>query len=572
MQTNPNTSSVHILLIEDNDADAYLIEETLTDVSRERFVISHVTSVEAAESHYTTGVFNVLLLDLSLPGVSGMEAVEKVRKDQPNTPIIVMTGSDDEEKAMAAMQRGVQDYLVKGRYSNEVLPRAIRYSIERKRFENKVIELAHFDQITGLINRELFNGRLEDAIHRASSGAMPLAVMLVSLRRFKDVTATLGYEAGDQLLKAVAVRLKENLQWQSAIARLKGDEFILLVTGADAAFSQLPECAHRIMEALSSGFEIAGQFIRVGCSIGVTTYPECGKNGSDLVKHADIALHRAKQSSKDEFQFFTQKLNEELLERIFIEKELRTALREQQMIPYYQPIIDLTNDRVCGVETLLRWQHPTKGMIAPSTFIPVAERSDLILDISEYVMQQACDNYRLWKHTIEQPFYVAINLSTKDFQRKDFTDRLNRILSHAGMNPKHVALEITEGTLMEDSAKTIEALKNCRSMGASIFVDDFGTGYSSLSYLSILPLDILKIDRSFVNDITTNPHNRLIATSTINLAQGLGLKIVAEGIETREQKELLTNLGCDKAQGYYFAKPMPVAELAHWLADYKSVA
>jgi len=564
------TLPIHILLIEDSEGDSFLIQEALTDCTNGKFIVVHAPTVEDAEKEYVARVFDVLLLDMNLPGLSGLEAVEKVRKDQPGIPIIVMTGMDDEERALSAMQRGVQDYLVKGNYTNEVLPRSIRYAIERQRFENKVIQLIHFDQVTGLINREVFLERLEGAISLASQNNMPLAVLLINLKQFKDVNATLGHDTGNKLLKTVATRLREYILPHDAIARLEGDEFIVMVAGNQAIPENLTHFAQGIIDTIRTPFEVDGQSINIGCNIGVATYPSCGKDGTELMKHADIALHRAKQSSKDEFHFYTQKLNEELMERILIEKELRIALKERALSAWYQPIIDMRTNRVCGVETLLRWQHPTRGFIPPSTFIPIAEKTDLIMEISEYVMNAACTDYAVWENLVQQPFYVAINLSTKDLQKTNFPDRLNNILQKTKMNPKHIALEITEGSLMEDPKQTITALQQCRQAGAAIFVDDFGTGYSSLSYLSLLPLDVLKIDQSFVRDILTNKHNRMIANSTINLAHGLGLHVVAEGIETTGQLELLKMIGCDKAQGFHFAKPMPISELLEWLTGYHS--
>jgi diguanylate cyclase (GGDEF)-like protein len=568
----PSLSPISILLVEDNKGDALLIEEALEDAAPKAFLVSHASTLEMAEPQYRQQEFNVLLLDLNLPGVSGMEAVEKLRADLPTTPIIVMTGLDDEKRALGTMQRGAQDYIVKGQYGNNILPRVIRYAIERKRFETRVIELVHFDQITGLINREVFLDRLEGVISLANQNVMPLAVMLLSLRRFKDVTATLGHEVGNKLLKAVAVRLKECLMRQDAIARLEGDEFILLIAGQLASPESLAGFCQQIIEAIERPFEINDHSVRIGCSIGVATYPSCGKDAIELAKHADISLHRARQNVKNTFLFYTQTLNQELNERITLEKELQAAIKRQELLAYYQPIVDLKSNRICGVETLMRWKHAEKGFIPPNVFIPLAEKSELILEISDYVMKQACKDFLSWKDLIASPFYVAVNLSARDFQQKDFVERLGHMLKATGMNPKDLALEVTEGTLMENPQQAIGTLTACRALGAAIFVDDFGTGYSSLSYLSKLPLDILKIDRSFVADITTNGHNLLIATATINLAHALNLKVVAEGIETKEQKELLSILGCDKAQGYYFAKPMPASELVAWLGRDSAVA
>ena len=564
-QTAP--SSVNILIIEDNEGDAFLIQSMLEKGSSLTFSVLHVPTLEHAEPEYKNKAFNVLLLDLNLPGTTGMEAIEKVRRDLPGMPLIVMTGLDDEGKALGAIQRGAQDYIVKGRYENNILPRAIRYAIERKEFENKVIELAHFDHITGLINRNMFMEELEGAIIRSKQDDSDLAVLLLSLRRFRDVTATLGPDAGDTLLKEVGGQLKSCLPHKDRIARLEGDEFAILVTGRLASPESLVELSAQLLEAIEQPFEIEGEQVQIGGSIGIATYPACGEDRKELISHAETALHRARQSSSNVFQFYTEKLNEELSGRITLEKELRQAIWEKQLVTHYQPIVDLKTGLPYGIETLVRWQHPEKGMIPPNVFIPLAEKSDLIMSISKQIMQMACEDFRDWKDSLE---YVALNFSTRDFQQKDFSQHLKAMCKQLDMNPKQLALEVTEGALMEDPKQAIQTLHECRRMGTSIFIDDFGTGYSSLSYLSKLPLDILKIDRSFVADMLTNGHNLIIVTATINLAHALGFKVVAEGVETKEQSDLLRMIGCDKAQGYYFAKPMPRDALTSWLKTYKA--
>lgn len=557
------TSALSILIIEDNEGDAFLIRELLEGAASPAFSIQHSPTLEEAEPHYKTKPFSILLLDLNLPGTTGMEAIEKVRRDLPGVPIIVMTGLDDDKKALGALQRGAQDYIVKGQYGNNILPRAIRYAIERKQFENKVIELAHFDRVTGLINQDLFMERLESVL--AGQPDAPLAVLMLRLRRFKEVTATLGQETGHALLKAVGIRLRERFTQKDAVARLEGDEFAMLVTGPFAQPEVLTKLSNQLLQAVERPIEINGMVLHIGASIGIATYPACGTNKSELIMHADTALHHAHQHTDSTFRFYTRELNDELSQRTLLERDLREAIRQRQLLNYYQPIIDLKTGRPCGVETLVRWQHPERGMIPPNAFIPLAEKSGLISEISAYVIQQACDDAPLWQNIQEQPLYIALNLASRDFQQADFSHHLEAILQRAGINPKQVALEVTEGTLMDNPVQAIQTLTLCRELGASVFIDDFGTGYSSLSYLSKLPLDILKIDRSFVADILTNGHNLLIATATINLAHALNLQVVAEGIETKEQKDLLKALGCDKAQGYYFAKPMPKDALATWL-------
>jgi len=562
---HPARPALNILLIEDNEGDAFLIQEMLEKTSSRDYSVLHVPTLENAEPEYRNRPFNVLLLDLNLPGTTGMEAVEKVRHDLPTTPLIVMTGMDDDQKAIGALARGAQDYIVKGQYANNILPRSIRYAIERKQFENKVIELVHFDRTTGLISRDLFMNRLEEAIAGAGQSGMDLAVMLLSLRRFKEVTATLGHDVGQKLLKTVAVRLKECFMQKDRIARLEGDEFAMLLTGDLASPESLAAFSGQALRAIERPFDIDGHSLRIGGSIGIATYPACGTDKSELITHADTALHHARQNSAGSFHFYTRKLNEELNARIMLERELRNAVRQRQLLNYYQPIVDLKTGRPCGVETLVRWQHPEKGIIQPGAFIPLAEKSDLILEISDFTMHQSCADLMEWQGLVKGPFYMSLNCTARDFQQLDFYERLCAAIVGTNVNSCQVALEITESALMEDPKQAVQTLAECRNSGASIFVDDFGTGYSSLSYLSRLPLDVLKIDRSFITDIMTNGHNLVIATATINLAHALSLKVVAEGIESKEQADLLKTLGCDAGQGYFFAKPMPKEELVPWM-------
>ncbi|NDF11955.1 MAG: GGDEF domain-containing response regulator [Proteobacteria bacterium] len=564
----PNHSPLHILLIEDNDGDALLIRKMLERVSPSTFTILHASTLEMAEPEYQKQTFHLLLLDMNLPGISGMEAVEKLRRDLPYTPLIVMTGLDDEQKALGALQLGAQDYIVKGHYGNNVLPRAIRYAVERKRYENKVVELVHFDRTTGLINRDHFMERLADAIAQAKTSELKLGVMLLALRRFKEVTATLGHEVGQGLLKAVGTRLKECLQQPNAIARLEGDEFALQVTGPLAQPENLARFAMKILNAIEEPFEVEKYILRVGGSIGIATFPECGQDRSELLTHADSALHRARQNMNSTFQFYNNKLNHELNERVNLEKELRQAAGGDQFVNHYQPIVDLSTGQLCGMETLLRWQHPDRGMISPAIFIPLAEKSDCILYITESVISEAFRDFHEFSGDIPEQAYISINLSARNLQQRNFMYDLRELVSKVRMKPSNIAFELTEGMLMQDPDKTIKMLRACREYGASILVDDFGTGYSSLSYLSRLPLDILKLDRSFVSNITTNRHNMVIATATINMAHALGLKVVAEGIENRGQYELLKSLGCDSGQGYFISKPMPKDEFRSWLTHH----
>lgn len=432
---------------------------------------------------------------------------------------------------------------------------------ERKTSFEQIKHLAHYDALTNLPNRSLLNERLDSAIAAAKRQNRKVAVLFLDLDRFKNVNDSLGHFAGDLLLQAVANRLKRCVRGMDTVARLGGDEFVVILSGirepGDAA-----HVAQKIHEAMTEPVLIENQEIVTTPSIGISIFPEDGENHVALIKNADAAMYHAKELGRGNFQFFTENMNARAFEQLSFESDLRLALKRGEFLLHYQPQFDLVSGRIIGMEALLRWIHPQRGMIPPSSFIPVAEECGAIVAIGEWVIRTACTQNRIWQQAGLPAVPVAVNLSAIQFQKKDMAGTIRKILEETGLHPSFLELEMTERILMRDADSTIGTLRAIKDMGLLLSVDDFGTGYSSLSYLKRFPIDRLKIDQSFVQDIATSQDDAAIIRTIITMGHSLRLKVIAEGVETLEQLAFLRQEGCDEAQGYLFSRPVASEDFA----------
>ncbi|MDP2795096.1 MAG: EAL domain-containing protein [Sulfurisoma sp.] len=429
----------------------------------------------------------------------------------------------------------------------------------QKAAEEKIRHLAHHDALTGLPNRFTLEGRLEQALATARRDGERLAVMFIDLDRFKVINDTLGHHIGDGLLIEVASRLRQSVRESDVVARLGGDEFIIVLTGGGAELAAA-HVAEKILASVSLPCHIDGHALHTTSSIGIAVFPADGDSVETLMKSADIAMYHAKAQGRDNYQFFTGEMTRAAAEQLLLENNLHVAIRERQFLLHYQPQIDMRDGRVIGVEALVRWQHPTEGMIPPLRFIPIAEDTGLIVPLGEWILDEACRCARAWREQGIAGVRMAINISAHQLRQPDFVARVARALGEHGLTGADIELELTESLAMRDPAATIEILKALRDMGVMLAIDDFGTGYSSLSYLKLLPIHRLKLDRSFVMDIETDPNDAAICAATIALAHNLGFKVVAEGIETERQHDYLRRLGCDYGQGYLFSRPLAETE------------
>ncbi len=431
--------------------------------------------------------------------------------------------------------------------------------IVRMQAEEAVKFVAMHDSLTHLPNRMMFNQRLEQAIVEAERQRKRLAVMFIDLDRFKIINDTLGHESGDLLLRDVAQRLTENLRTGDMVARLGGDEFVVLLDDVPDA-ANVATVAEKLIAALGSSFVIAGREVHVSASIGICSYPVDAQDMRSLMKFADIAMYRAKEQGRNTFQFYSDQFNVHSVERLTLESQLRGALQRDELVVHYQPVFDARTGVVSGMEALVRWQHPEAGLLAPGKFIGIAEETGLVVPIGEWVLSQACMQQRLWAEQGLPPVRVAVNLSPRQFVHRHLIDDIMKVLAETKCDTRYLELEITESTVMHNAPHAIALLTQLKQMGIRIAIDDFGTGYSSLAYLKRFPIDSLKIDRSFVADVPQDPGNTAITQAIVAMAHSLGLKVIAEGVETAEQLVFLRDQGCEELQGYYFSRPLCVAD------------
>jgi diguanylate cyclase (GGDEF)-like protein/PAS domain S-box-containing protein len=442
---------------------------------------------------------------------------------------------------------------------------SFRDATERKQAEATIQYQALHDALTDLPNRTLFNQRLNHALISAQQQQTLLAVMFLDLDRFKVINDTLGHAIGDKLLQHVVERLRGCMRSEDLIAaRWGGDEFTLLLPQISQP-EDATTIARRILKTLKPGYEIEGHPIHISSSIGIALYPNDGQDASTLLKNADTALYRAKEQGRDDYQYYNLTLNSAASELLALENQLHTALDREQLTVYYQPQIDTTTGKVTQMEALVRWQHPQLGLVSPSVFIPIAEQTGLIIPIGDWVLQTACAQTKTWQMMGFYQLGVGINLSGRQFRHHKLVQTIAQTLSHTGLAPAYLELEVTETTTMQDMALTKAILLALHQMGVNLAIDDFGTGYCSLSYLKQFPFHTLKIDQAFVRDLLMNSQDVAIVSAIVALSQGLNLRVVAEGVETQATKDLLQTLHCEQMQGYFFSRPLPVEAATQFL-------
>ncbi|OQW40896.1 MAG: diguanylate cyclase [Proteobacteria bacterium SG_bin4] len=435
---------------------------------------------------------------------------------------------------------------------------------ERKEAEKRIVEMATHDALTGLPNRHLLQDRVEQALVHDTRRQRQMAVLFIDLDHFKTINDSLGHDIGDLLLKAVANRLKFCVRTEDTVARQGGDEFIVVLNSI-AESLDAAKVAQKILDSLLQPFYIHGNELHIGGSIGIAVFPNDGGTAETLLRNSDVAMYHAKENGRNNYQFFTDELNKSAYERHTLSLDLRYAMERNELLLHYQPVMDMPNHQLYGLEALLRWKHPVHQLVSPDKFINLAEETGLIIPIGEWVLKTVCLQIKAWQ---SQGLYVpriAINLSARQFRDKDLITNISRILKETEVDAKYISLEITESMLIDNIDKVVETLSRLHAMGLHISIDDFGTGYSSLSYLKKFPIHTLKIDRSFVRDIVTDKNDRTIVAAIIAMAHSLELDVIAEGIEIEEQLSFLTEQKCNHYQGYYFSKPVPAPEIESML-------
>lgn len=443
---------------------------------------------------------------------------------------------------------------------------------ERKEVEEKIRLLAYYDTLTGLPNRTLFHDYFSHAVAFATRTKSQIGILFVDLDRFKLINDTLGHAVGDKVLKDVAKRLDAGIRkydyiarehvadFDAEVARFAGDEFIVLLKNVRDHFDAA-KVAQRIQDSLTMPYIIDGTEIIVTPSIGISLYPVDGEKLEDLIKFADIAMYHAKELGRNNFQFYSRSLDTTAKDHLILEGQLRNAIKRNELFVCYQPIIQVPSFKMTGIEAVVRWRHPERGILSAASFVPMAEETGLITEIDEWVLFTVCKQIKEWQDRSDHSWMVTVNVSGRNFKKRTLVETVSRALQSSGIDPHWLKLEITEGVLIDKDGYVVSALNNLKEMGIRLALDDFGTGYSSLGYLRKFPLDILKIDKSFVKDILVDPDCASITTAIIALARSLKLEIIAEGVETKEQMELLLEKGCEKQQGNYFSPPLSLTDL-----------
>ena len=586
-----NDDKARILIVDDEP----LVRNLLLELFSGSYECVEVGSAEEALSKLQNETFNLVISDIQMSGISGLEMIPRVIELAPDVSIIMISGLQNIESAIRAMRAGAFDYITKPfdfDHIESAIERALEHQslrltkklyenhleelvmartaelqqeiIERQRAEEKVNRMAYYDSLTNLPNPALFRDRFTHELGRSGADRKMSAIIYLALDRFKNINDTLGQATGDELLRGVAERLASGIRKTDTAAYFGGSEFALLVNEVGGV-EDCAKVAEKIKSSLLPPFVCGGQELFITASSGISLSPNDGDDCQTLLRNASTALYRARQSGGDNYQFYTACMHEQALKSLSLENSLRRGIEREEFILHYQPQICAKTGKLTGTEALVRWQHPELGMVPPLDFIPIAEATGLIVPLGERVLQTACVQNAAWQRAGFPPLRVAVNLSLRQFQQSNLVEIISRILTGSGLEPKYLELELTESSLMDNAELTIETLHRLRKLGIKISIDDFGSGYSSLSYLKNLPIDTLKIDRTFVTDIGIGSSDAAIIKTIITLAHNLRLKTIAEGVETEEQSTILSNLGCDEMQGYLFSKPLPADALESFL-------
>ncbi len=509
-------------------------------------------AIKAVEKHNPA----LILLDAVMPGLDGFTTCQQIKdKGFKDIPVIMITGLDDDASVERAYEVGAIDFITKP-IKWAVLKHRVRSVVAKVVAERKVKLLAYRDTLTQLPNRLLFADRLEQAVIRAERNREAMALMLIDLDDFKLVNDSFGHEAGDKLIKAIGQLLSSSLRRADTVARLGGDEFAVIVESIDDADDAI-SIADNLTTILEHNVKLDDQETFTSASVGIAVYPYDGKDARTLLKNADTAMFRAKEKGRHCFQFYKPEMSVTAMERLDLENSMRRALQNDEFVVHYQPVVDLHRNEVAGVEALIRWQHPDKGIIIPNDFIPLAEDCGLIIPIGEWLISTVCRQLKQWHEAGLEQHNVSINIGARQFRDQDLVGLFKRELADNNIDAANITIEVTESTLIENVGEVEKVLIKLHEMGMTISLDDFGTGFASLAYLKDFPVEIVKIDREFIAGIPDSETDSAIVSAIAGLTRGLKLKLLAEGVENDRQLEMLKGLGCQLGQGFYWSKALP---------------
>ncbi len=587
MAVVPDILSSSVLIVDDQQNDVQVLTQILQDAGYT--AVSATTNPLEVCGLHRKHRYDLILLDLQMPCMDGFEVMAGLKEIEPQGYLSVLVIAGEPANKMRALQSGAKDFVSKPFDPVEVLTRIhnlLEVRLLYKEAERQVRYLADYDPLTGLPNRKLFHESLQRTLLQAADNHWLVSVMVLDIDRFKNINDTLGHVLGDELLRRCADRLRGCLRFNDTIARLGGDEFGLILL-APRKPEESGAVANKLREALRQPFDLDGHEVTVTASIGITLCPLDSGDADTLLRYGDTALYRAKDAGRDTYRFYTPRMNAGTIERLSMESALRRALGNDEFLLHYQPKVDLQTGAISGLEALLRWNRPGVGLVAPLEFIPILEETGLIVPIGAWVIHAACRQIAAWQRDGLGRVRIAINLSSVQFSRESATAETSRPLmpyaadpellefemeaaravrAHA-IDPTLIEFELTESVLMAQAQQSVAILERLKLLGIRISVDDFGTGFSSLAYLKRFPIDAVKIDRTFIRDVTRNADDAAITLAIIAMAHNLKLKVVAEGVETREQIDFLRANHCDEAQGFYFSQPLAEAGISQLLRN-----
>jgi len=565
--------SISILHVEDSEADIHLITEQLHRSKKLQYSIETCHTLADAKVKLKHSNYDVIFLDLSLPDSIATETLEKVRRANNSTPIIVLTGSYDENLIAETIQQGAQDYIHKDEFNIKTIDRTIRYAIERKKTETELQQLAHYDSLTKLSNRSVFMERLKHSLAKnlRLKNKSHVVVMLLDLDHFKNINDTLGHSVGDALLIQVSNRLRGCVRDIDTVARLGGDEFTILFEDIEN-LNTITTIANKIQNVLSEPFLIDNKPVLTSSSIGVSSsYDVKHATPEILLKNSDTAMYNAKKKGGNGVGFFTRELQVSAQIRNNLEKNLSQAIKNNELQVYFQPQINIEENKIYGAEALVRWNHREHGIIPPSGFIPALNETGLIIPATEWIIKRSLALWEQWQSegVVDESMHLSINIPPVFISQSSAYKTITDICSQFKIKNDQIELELTEDTFIDITPKNVEILNQLKKDGFRLAIDDFGTGYSSLGYLKAFPIDCLKLDRLFIKDIIESPKDEAIAEAMVELCKKIGVNLIAEGVDTKEKLNKLQNLGCKIIQGFYFSKPLTHNNFQSYVGDFK---
>jgi len=570
-QKRPETLS--ILHIEDSEADIRLITEQLHLSNKLSYLVESSHTLACANQKLQDNVYDIIFLDLSLPDSTGKGTLKKIRHNNQSTPIIVLTGSYNEDLTEKIIQEGAQDYIHKDEFNIKTIDRTIRHAIERKKTESELQQLAHFDSLTKLSNRSIFMDRLKHSLdnNKRQGSKNHVVVLLLDLDNFKNINDTLGHGVGDEILIQTSNRLKGCVRENDTVARLGGDEFTILFEDIES-LNSISSIANKILNALAEPFIIDSKTIITSTSIGVSSsYDTKNKSPENILKNSDTAMYSAKKKGGNKVGFFTRELQISAQISSNLEKNLRLAIQNNELQVFFQPQINLEKNIIYGAEALVRWNHRDHGIIPPSGFIPALNETGLIIPATEWIIKRSLTLWQQWQqdNLVDSNMHISINIPPKFISQTNSYKTIIDICSQFKVEKNQIEFELTEDTFMDITPKNVEILNKLKKDGFRLAIDDFGTGYSSLGYLKAFPIDCLKLDRLFIKDIIISPKDEAIAEAMVELCKKIGVNLIAEGVDTKEKLEKLQELGCKIIQGFYFSKALDQNDFESYVAKYK---